>query len=161
MIINKKNLIVTTIIFLIVNSGDICGKIPNFRIGLIDSTYYTATNIHRGSPVLFYYYSSSCDDCKDLTSTIIKNIEELKNIQIIMITNESLIEVKKYVDKYNLQNYSNIIIGTEGLSGRFLQNFQVTKLPFLLYMLDTNKEEKYIFKENIGGFMQIITNKKL
>lgn len=143
----KINIITFTVIFLIFNTHCIWSKIPDFRIGLIDTTYFTTKNIRKDTPVLFYYFSPSCGDCKIITSVIVEKMSKLKQIQIIMITNESLNAVKAYSKKYNLSAYSNLKIGTEGLSGSFLLNFSVTKLPLLVfYDVQSRNKEQYCFE---------------
>jgi thioredoxin-related protein len=102
-------------------------------------------NINKALPVLFMYFSPTCSDCGEMTSAILLHIKDLKNIQIVMITNESLIEVRKFIMYYGLYKYKNITVGTEGYTYEFLQNFQVGKLPFLVFY---NNKDKLIMKYN-------------
>lgn len=155
------NTMAITLLFLIMNANSIFGKLPDFRIGLADSTYFASKHIQKDKPVLFYYFSPSCDDCKIITSAIVGQISKLKRIQIVMITNESLKSVKAYSEKYNLSAYSNIKIGTEGLSGRFLLNTSVTKLPYLVFYdtPGTNKEEYCLESKDIEHYIRCITGK--
>lgn len=108
-------------------------QLPDFRIGRIDSTYFSLKNIIQEKPVLFMYFSPSCDNCEEMTKEIIRHIKELSHVQIVMITNESLNEIKEYYVRFNMQNYKNIIIGTEGYTGRFAAKFQFDSLPFLVF----------------------------
>jgi len=108
-------------------------QLPDFRIALIDSTYYGTKNIDKNKPVLFMYFSLSCNECKEAISTLIASMDKLKDTQIIMITYESLTTVTGFVSRYNLTRYKNLKVGTEGYTGRFIRNFQIEELPFLVF----------------------------
>jgi thioredoxin-related protein len=141
----KNYLLIIGIIMTLINVASVSAQLPDFRIALIDSTYYGVKNLNKTAPVLFMYFSPSCDECHKMTSAILYHIEDLKNIQIVMITNESLIEVRKFVIRFRLDKYKNMIVGTEGYTNRFLKKFQVGKLPFLVFY---DKKGKFIMTYN-------------
>lgn len=140
-----KIYLVLGIIMTLINITSVSAQLPDFRIARIDSTYFGVKNINKKAPVLFMYFSPSCEECSEMTSAILNQIEDLKNTQIVMITNESLIEVRKFIMHYGINEYKNIIIGTEGHTYRFAKKFQIGKLPFLVFY---NKKTKLIMTYN-------------
>lgn len=133
------------IIMTLIGITSVSAQLPDFRIASIDSTYYGVKYINKKDPVLFMYFSPSCEECSEMTSAILNKIGDLKNTQIVMITNESLIEVRKFIMHYGINEHKNIIIGTEGHTYRFAKNFQIGKLPFLVFY---NNKAKLIMTYN-------------
>lgn len=131
------------VLILILLAISMTGKaaLPDFRIALIDSSYFSCKNLNNDQPTLFIYFSPACDECSTFTTCLIDLEEELSTLQVVMITNESFQSVKRFVSQYHLNKYKNIVVGTEGLTGNFLQNNPVQKLPYAVFY---NKHGIYI-----------------
>jgi len=88
--------------------------IPPFKLLEIDSSsYFTKTDLKKNKPVLIILFNPDCDHCKHETEEIIKNIDELRNVQIILSTNMPFEMMKNFYEKYDLSKFENIIVGRD------------------------------------------------
>lgn len=88
--------------------------IPPFKLLEIDSTsYFTKGDLKKNRAVLIILFNPDCDHCKHETEEILKNIDEFKDIQIIMSTNMSFDMMKSFYEKYDLGKFENIIVGRD------------------------------------------------
>jgi thiol-disulfide isomerase/thioredoxin len=102
--------------------------IPPFKIYDYDSTLYSKSDLKKGT-VLIVYFSPDCGHCQMETDSIISKINDLKKLQIIMITGRYHEDMKAFIDKYKLLQFKNIKVGNERTG--FLQSFyQIEFTPF-------------------------------
>lgn len=88
--------------------------IPPLKLLQLDSTsYFTKDDLKKNRPVLIVVFNPDCEHCKHETEEIIKNIDSLKNIQIIMATIMSFDLMKSFYEKYDLQRFQNITVGKD------------------------------------------------
>jgi thioredoxin-related protein len=88
--------------------------LPPFKLLKIDSvTYFTKADVPKNKPVLLMIFDPNCDHCQHETEDILKNIDSLKNVEIIMSTNASFDGLKDFYNRYELANYKNITVGVE------------------------------------------------
>ncbi len=111
--------------------------IPPFKLLEVDSSHYFAKNdLKKNKPVLIVLFNPDCDHCKHETEEIIKNIDQLKNVQIIMATMMPFDMMKSFYEKYGLQRFDNITVG---------EDFQSTlpvfyRIRFMPYLAMYNKK---------------------
>lgn len=106
-------------------------KVPPFKITQADGKVFLAGNLPFGKPVVLIYFSPECEDCHQLTKVLLSRISELKKASIAMITYMPMEKVLKFVSEFNLNNYSNLFIGTEGDSFFVGNYYKVGQLPFM------------------------------
>jgi len=88
--------------------------VPPLKLLLLDSTsYFTKNDLKKNKPVLIIVFNPDCEHCKHETEEIIKNIDSLKNIQIVMATIMSFDLMKSFDEKYELQRFQNIVVGKD------------------------------------------------
>jgi len=88
--------------------------IPPFKLLKVDSSsYFTKNDLKKNEPVLIVLFNPDCDHCQHETEEILKNMDELKDVQIILSTNMSFEAMKSFYEKYNLQKFQNIIVGRD------------------------------------------------
>jgi len=58
-------------------------------------------------------FNPECEHCKHETEEIIKNMDELKDVQIVMATMMTFDSMKAFYDKYELNRFSNINVGQD------------------------------------------------
>lgn len=88
--------------------------IPPFKLLEIDSiSYFTKNDLKKNKPVLIVLFNPDCEHCKHETEEIIKNIDELKDVQIIMSTNMPFAMMKGFYEKYELAKFNNIMMGQD------------------------------------------------
>ncbi len=88
--------------------------IPQFSILNTDSTsWFTHRDLRSGFPVMIMLFSPDCEHCKDQTEIIMKNMDKLKNTEIIMSTFQPIDKMKDFCSQYKLTRYSNIHVGRD------------------------------------------------
>jgi hypothetical protein len=107
------------------------GKVPPFRMIRSNDKVFLAGNLPIGHPIIIIYFSPDCDDCQRLIEGILKRMDDFKNASIVMITYLPVENVKQFATRYNLNEYSNIYIGTEGNSLFVRDYYKVLQFPFL------------------------------
>ncbi len=106
-------------------------KLPFFRIGLTDSSYFDKAQLKKNRSVIFIYFLPDCDHCKNFTKRLTYNMKYFRNKQIVMITNSPLNQVRQFEREFRLKTYPNIILGTEGLTFTFQRQFKIERFPFV------------------------------
>ncbi len=94
-------------------------------------TYYNASNVQQGKPLMIVYFDPECEHCQHFTADLIKNISKFNNVQIVMICDAPGIPpLKKFTDRFGLSKYQNIKAGTEGLYHSTMNFYHVDITPF-------------------------------
>ena len=77
-------------------------------------------------------FNPGCSHCQDETEELIKNIEYFKKIQIVMSTTMPYDSMLAFTEKYELNQYPNIIVGRD--IHYFLPSFyKINNLPYLAF----------------------------
>lgn len=88
--------------------------LPPIQILLSDSsTVYTKSQIPPNKPVLFMIFSPDCSHCQHETEELLAHMDELRDVQIVMITFHPLWMMKDFISSYGLSKYSNIVVGKD------------------------------------------------
>ena len=75
-------------------------------------------------------FNPDCDHCKHETEEIIKNIDQLKNIQIVMATMMTFDAMKSFYEKYDLKRFDNIRVGKD-ISYMLPTFYSIRFMPYL------------------------------
>jgi thiol-disulfide isomerase/thioredoxin len=104
--------------------------LPPAKLLLADSvTYFTKEKIKAKQPVLYMLFNPECEHCLKKTEEITAHIDKFKNVTIVMSTTAQFEQMLEFYEKYNLKNFSNIIVGRDYQF--FLPTFyQIKSLPF-------------------------------
>jgi thiol-disulfide isomerase/thioredoxin len=108
-------------------------KVPPFQMIQANGKVFKAGDLPMGKPIIIIYFSPECDDCQELVQILLTRIEDFKKASIAMITFLPVESVKKFVAKYDLNNYSNIYIGTEGDYFFVRDYYKIEKFPFMVF----------------------------
>src|SRR5436190_5327732 len=88
--------------------------VPPFKLLTIDSTnYFTKADLQKNKPVLIVLFNPDCDHCKHEIEEIIKDMDELKNVQIVMTTMMPFNMMKSFYEKYDLDKFGNVTVGRD------------------------------------------------
>jgi len=88
--------------------------VPPFQLLKVDSSsYFTKSDLKKNKPVLLILFNPDCEHCKHETEEIIKNIDQFKDIQIVMATMMPFDEMKSFYEKYDLKRFDNITVGQD------------------------------------------------
>ncbi|HEV8286688.1 MAG TPA: thioredoxin family protein [Chitinophagaceae bacterium] len=105
--------------------------LPPFKLLKIDSSsYFTKYDLKKNKPVVIILFNPDCEYCKHETEEIIKNMDQLKNVQIIMTTVMSFDMMKSFAEKYELQKFENIIVGRD-FQYTLPSFYQIHFMPYL------------------------------
>lgn len=105
--------------------------LPPIQILLSDSsTIYTKAQIPAGRPVLFMLFSPDCSHCQHETEELKAHMDELKNVEIIMITFHPLWMMKDFIAEYGLKDYPNVVVGKD-VNYITMGFYELHNLPYL------------------------------
>jgi thioredoxin-related protein len=126
--------------------------IPEFDLLKIDSVnHLTKADIKAKHKTVIMFFSPDCSHCQHQTEDIIAAIDSLKDIQIVMATNQPFAEMVEFNEKYCLEKYSNIKLGRD-TKYFFPPFYRMKSLPHLaLY------DDKGIYITSFEGNQKITT----
>lgn len=81
--------------------------LPNFSFYNLDSVVTNNSFIKEGKPICVFYFNADCEHCQYEAKEIKKNIVLFKNAQIVMVSFNTKVDIKKFIQQYGL-NYPNI-----------------------------------------------------
>jgi hypothetical protein len=122
---------------------------PPVKLLLADSSsFFTKDDLPKKKPVWLMMFNPQCTHCQHETEELVKNIDEFKDIQVIMTTSMPLDSMKAFSDKYKLSSYKNIIVGQD--THYFLFSyFQNRNLPFHAFY-DKKKQLIKVFEGSVS-----------
>ena len=149
---NKKHLgLLAVAVFLLIISFDASaqqGKLPPFRIMQSNGTIFKAEQLPFEKPILIIYFSTDCDHCRAFMKDFFKRAADFTKASVVMVTYLPLAEVTKFIAEFNIRQYSNIYVGTEG-SSFFLKNYyKLLDMPFAA-LYDKNGNIMASYRSNI------------
>lgn len=75
-------------------------------------------------------FNPDCEHCQHETEEIIKNIDQLKDVQIVMATMMPFSLMKSFYEKYGLEKYENINVGQD-IKYTLPSFYQISFMPYL------------------------------
>jgi len=98
-------------------------------------------------------FSPDCSHCQKSTEEIISFKENLKDIQIIMVTVQSIDKMREFISHYKLDEIPNIVVGKDihYVTPVF---YGIRNFPF--FALYNKKGELIVGKEGSLGIEQIV-----
>jgi thiol-disulfide isomerase/thioredoxin len=112
-------------------------ELPPIQILLSDSsTLFRKPEIPKNKPVLVMIFSPDCSHCQHETEEMIAHMDDMKEMEIIMITYHSISMMKDFIVNYGLAKYPNIVVGKDVyyITTGF---FDIHNIPYLA-MYDKN-----------------------
>ena len=114
---------------------------PPVQLLLADSnSLFTKNDLAKKKAVMLMIFNPACEHCQHETEEIIKNIDQFKNIQIIMATMMPLGNMKAFIETYKLAQYKNIVV-SQDIHFFLPAYFMINTLPFLAFY---NKKKELI-----------------
>ena len=105
--------------------------IPEFTVYKApDSTAFTRNDLKKKTNTIFMIFSPDCEYCQRETELLLKNINEFKNTQIVMITYLPYNEMIKFYHIYKIADFPQITIARD-TKFFFPVFFKVRNLPSL------------------------------
>lgn len=114
--------------------------IPAFTVLKVDSTYTNDKSIPKDKPVVIIYFSPECGHCQITADEFSEKMKEMKDIYFVWVSYYPLPEVKEFAKKFNLQQFTNIIIARD-------ENYAIPsyyRVKFTPFMALYNKEHHLV-----------------
>lgn len=124
------------------------GKLPPFRIMKTNNHIFKAEDLPLEKPIVIIYFSPECDDCLTFMNDFFLKINYFKKSSIVMISYLPIHDMIQFEKKFNVKNYRNLTIGTEGSSFFLKDYYKLEKMPFLA-LYDKNGNLQCSFQRNI------------
>jgi len=105
--------------------------LPPIQILLSDSTtLFTKADLKENKPLLLMVFSPECSHCQHETEEMIAHKNEMKDIQIVLITMYPFDKMRGFISKYKLDELSNVVVGRD--INYFTPGFyNIRNLPFM------------------------------
>ena len=134
---------------------------PPVKLLLPDSTtYFTKNDLPKKSPVMLMVFNPACHHCQHETEDIIRNIDQFKDIQIVMATSMPFDSMMAFRKNYKLDQYKNITMGQD-VNYFLFTYYMISNLPFLAFY---DKKKEFISKFDgglpIDRVLEIFKNKE-
>ncbi|MBB3186649.1 TlpA family protein disulfide reductase [Microbacter margulisiae] len=119
-------------------------KMPPFRITQTNGHVFNAKDLPGGKPTILIYFSPDCGECLEFMDSFFPKIHHFDTANIVMINAMSMQEMIAFADRYNVKQYSNVVVGTEAPRLTIWNYLQISALPYLaLYDKDGNEVCSY------------------
>ena len=88
--------------------------IPGIMVNTLpDSLTFSNENLKKGVPLVIFFFSPDCEHCQKETKELMAYKEELKNIQILMVSPAPYPEIKDFYEAYKLSAMPNIRVARD------------------------------------------------
>jgi len=119
--------------------------LPSFSILREDSvSWFTHRDLRPGAPVIIMLFSPDCDHCQEQTEIFTRNMNKLRNVEIVMSTFQPVYKIRKFCKQYDLHRYQNVHIGRD--VKYFFGPFYRIKFAPLLAVYDKNHRLVTVFE---------------
>lgn len=105
-------------------------SIPPLNLVQIDSTMLTKENLKKHQATMIMYFSPSCEHCQHQMEDMAKHMNELKKIQIVMVTYQPMDEMVNFYKNYKIATYPNIKMGRDA-KFTLPPFYHINSLPFM------------------------------
>lgn len=105
-------------------------NIPDFDFLKLDDSFFKKNDLDSNKKVLFIYFDATCSHCQIVINEFNNRLEELKNIQVVLVT----LDVKKAIDYFmdsfapDLKELKNVLI-LRDTAYQFIHRFQPKRYP--------------------------------
>ncbi len=123
--------------------------IPAIRLNQVpDSSLYTNENIKKNLPFVLMFFSPDCDHCQTETKELLTYKQELKGIQILMVSVAPYNEIKNFFETFQLSSMPNVKLGQD-VNFRLGSIYKIRTYPSI-FVYDKNGTLAKAFVGNIG-----------
>ena len=123
--------------------------IPAFTVCTVpDSIAFTNKDLLKNKPLIIMFFSPDCEHCQKETKELLAYKEELKNIQILMVSPGSYSMIKQFYQEYALSTMPNIKLGND-LNYALGSIYQLRTFPSM-FIYDQSGKLAKAFVGNIG-----------
>jgi len=103
---------------------------PVFNLISLDSaTIFSTDKIVQNKPVVFLFFSTTCEHCQNEMKDLLKHKEDFTKIQLLLISTENLSEIKNFFNEYSLAKIPGMRIGKD-YKYAGIKHFMFERFPF-------------------------------
>src|SRR5690606_35979325 len=81
--------------------------IPAFRFERLGDGVFTDEDLTANRPLILLYFNSSCEFCRAEAREIKNNLEKLRAIQMVFVSTEEKIDIRKFAEEHGLSGHAN------------------------------------------------------
>ncbi len=123
--------------------------IPAFKLLAVpDSIEFANQYLKKNSPVVLIFFNPDCDHCQSETKELLAYKEELKQIQILMVSSAHYREIKDFYEIYQLALMPNVKVAQD-INLKLGLVFKIRTYPSL-FVYDQKGNLAKAFVGNIG-----------
>lgn len=122
-------------------------SVPAFEITAVpDSSTFSSAALKKDKPVVIILFNPDCDHCQNETKELLAWRQEIKHLQIVMVSSAPYDKVKEFYQDYNIQSLANIQMGCDR-EYKLALLFRATSYP-AIYVYDS---KGILSKAYVGG----------
>ncbi len=122
--------------------------IPEFKINTEpDSSFYTNSDLNKNKAFMIMFFSPDCDHCQQQTKEMLAYKQELKDLQILMVSVLPHQYNKDFYEAYNLSSMPNLRMGTD-ITHKLRLLYRITTFP-AMFVYDVKGNLAKAFVGNI------------
>ena len=107
--------------------------LPPIQLLLSDSTtVFTKADFAKKKPVLLILFSPECSHCQHEAEEFVKHKDDFKDVQIVMATLHPLADMKAFIEKYQLHQLPDIVVGKD-LYYLMPSFYNIHNLPYMAF----------------------------
>jgi protein-disulfide isomerase len=103
---------------------------PQFKITKADGKIFKAADLKSGKSTLLVYFSPECDHCQVFMKAYFKKADAFAKANVLMITYLPADRVVTSVKEYPVNKFTNITVGTEGMTFVVRDHLGIQNMPF-------------------------------
>lgn len=124
-------------------------SLPAFKMmAAPDSTAYSSEQLKKNKPVIIMFFNPDCDHCQRETKELLAYKEELKDIQIVMVSSLSFAQIKDFYKDYNIASMPGINMGQD-INYALRLKFRPTNFPGI-YVYDASHKLVKVYAGNVA-----------
>ena len=113
--------------------------LPPFSLTKIpDSSSFTRNNLVKKKATVIIFFNTDCDHCQVEIKKLTAKIDQLKNVQIIMVSAMGFNLLQRFYEDYKIADYPNITMARDP-SYNFTSFYKAYFVP-QVYMYDKNRK---------------------
>ncbi len=122
--------------------------IPEFKINTEpDRSFYTNSDLNKNKAFMIMFFSPDCDHCQQQTKEMLAYKQELKDLQILMVSVMPHQYNKDFYKAYNLSSMPNLRMGTD-ITHKLRLLYRITTFP-AMFVYDVKGNLAKAFVGNI------------
>jgi hypothetical protein len=118
--------------------------LPSFIVQGLNGVALSTSNLPFGKPVVLFYFGPYCEFSRSQMEKLIENIHSMRDVNLLLISDAPLVELKMFEKLYELEKYKNVTV-TRDSSFFFMKKYDVNILPFTV-VFNSRKELVKIYK---------------